>query len=91
MVTLRDEQEDRINVLVWVTVELNTDLESVTTELDQTQDRLMEAHERIHQLAAQLAGEMPPRAQENDPSFPAMSPLRKKLRYGEPGYRTCYL
>ena len=91
MVTLGDEQEDRVNVLVWVTVELNTDLESVTTELDQTQDRLMEAHERIPLLEAQFAGEAPSPAQENEPSFLGLSPLCKKLRYGEPGKRTHYL
>ena len=59
MVTLGDEGEDRINTLTRVTAALDTDLENVTSELDQTQDQLMDSHARIHQLEAQLAGRTP--------------------------------
>ena len=85
MVTLGDEGEDRINTLTRVTAALNTDLENVTSELDQTQDQLMDSHVRIRQLEAQLAGRAPPPPQEDEPSFPSLSPARKKRRIGEPG------
>ena len=84
VVTLGDEGEDHVNTLARVSAALNTDLENVTTELDLTQDRLMEAHERIRQLEAQLAGRAPLPAQEDEPNFFALSPPRKKLRLGEP-------
>ena len=57
--SLGDAGDDCINVLSRVTTVLNTDLESVTTELDETQDKLLEAHARIRQLEAQLAGRAP--------------------------------
>ena len=85
VVTLGDEGEDHVNTLARVSAALNTNLENITTELDLTQDRLMEAHERIRQLEAHLAGRAPPPAQEVEPNFLALSPPRKKLRLGEPG------
>ena len=60
--SLGDAGDDCINVLSRVTTALNADLESVTTELDETQDKLLEAHARIRQLKAQLAGRAPPLA-----------------------------
>ena len=60
--SLGDTGDDCINVLSRVTTVLNTDLESVTTELDETQDKLLEAHARIRQLEAQLAGRALPLA-----------------------------
>ena len=85
MVTLGDKGEDRINTLTQVTAALNTDLENVTSELDQTQDQLMDAHARIRQLEAQLAGRAPPPPQEDETNFPALSLPHKKRRLGEPG------
>ena len=81
--TLGGEEGRSVRVLARATAALNTDLEGVTTELVRTQDRLMEAHDRIRQLEAQLAGRAPPPAQEEEePPFPALSPPRKKLRFG---------
>ena len=60
VVTLGGAAKNRINVLAQVTATLNTDLECVTTELDETQDMLLDAHVRIRQLEAQLAGRAPP-------------------------------
>ena len=62
VMSLGDAGDDCINVLSRVTTVLNTDLESVTTELDETQDKLLEAHARIRQLEAQLAGRALPLA-----------------------------
>ncbi|RLN39348.1 uncharacterized protein C2845_PM01G43090 [Panicum miliaceum] len=85
VVTLGGDDEDRLNTLTRVTAALNTDLENVTTKLDQTQERLLEAHERIAELESQLAGMPPPPPQMNEPRFAALSPPRKKLLYGAPG------
>jgi len=82
VMTLGGEEGSSVSILARATAALNTDLEGVTTELVRTQDRLMEAHDRIRQLEAQLAGGAPPPAQEEEPPFPALSPLRKKLRFG---------
>ena len=67
VVTLGGAAENRINVLARVTAALNTNLECVTTELDETQDMLLDAHVRIRQLEAQLAGRAPPPPQEEMP------------------------
>ena len=81
--TLGCEEGSSTNVLARATAALNTDLEGVTTELVRTQDRLMEAHDRIHQLEAQLAGRAPPLAQEEEePPFPALSLPCKKHHFG---------
>ena len=79
------EEGSSVSILARATVALNTDLEGVTVELVRTQDRLMEAHDRIHQLEAQLAGRVPPPAQEEEeeePPFPALSPPCKKHHFG---------
>ena len=62
-------------------------MEHVTTKLDETQDRLREAYQRIRQLEAQLAGEAPPPVQKEEPPLPALSPQRKRLRFGDRGYQ----
>ena len=80
--TLGGEEGSSTNVLARATAALNTDLEGVTTELVRTQDRLTEAHDRIRQLEAQLAGRAPLPADEEEPPFLELSPPRKKLRYG---------
>ena len=80
--TLGGAKGSNINILARANAALNTDLEGVITELVHTQDRLMEAHDRIRQLEAQLVGRAPPPAQEEEPPFPALSPPRKKLHFG---------
>ncbi|CAO2146145.1 unnamed protein product [Urochloa humidicola] len=83
-VMLGNAGEDRINILARVVAALNTDHDNATTELSYTYHRLQDAHARIAQLEAQLAGQAPP---ENtiEISCPAESPPRKRLRYGESG------
>ena len=78
------EEGSSVSILARATAALNTDLEGVTVELVRTQDRLMEAHDKIHQFEAQLAGRAPPPAQEEEeePPFPALSPPCKKLCFG---------
>ena len=79
--TLGGEEGSSVNILAPATTALVTDLGGVTTELVHTQDKLMEAHDRIRQLEAQLAGRAPPPAEE-EPPFPALSPPCKKLCFG---------
>jgi len=79
---------------------LNGDLESTATELAQTHRQLLISRDRIVQLEAQVARleappqEAPPQEapqQEDDDDTlpcPALSPPRKRLRYGEPGAST---
>jgi hypothetical protein len=74
--------EDRLNTLAGVVAGLNTDLDSATLDLSRVHLELEDAHARIIALEAQLAGRNPP-----DVQVPAMalSPPRKRIRYGEPG------
>jgi hypothetical protein len=74
--------EDRLNTLAGVVAGLNTDLDSATLDLYRVHLELENAHARIAALEAQLQGLDPPEAQ--DPAM-ALSPPRKRLRYGEPG------
>ena len=52
--TLGEDEETRVNVTVRALAGVDTDLRSVVNQLDDTQDRLREAHNRIRQLEAQL-------------------------------------
>jgi hypothetical protein len=63
-------------------VGLNTDVDSATLGLSRVHLELEDAHTRITALEAQLQGRDPPEAQV---PVMALSPLRKRLRYGEPG------
>jgi hypothetical protein len=74
--------EDRLNTLAGVVAGLNTDLDSATLDLYRVHLELENAHARIAALEAQLQGLDPPEAQV--PAM-ALSPPRKRLRYGEPG------
>ena len=81
VVPLGDPEEVRLNVLAQVAAGLNTDLEGATAELDQTHEKLKEAYARIAQLEAERDGrELPERLAETP--CPAVSPPRKRLRYG---------
>ena len=62
--------------------DLNTDLDSATLDLSRVHLELENAHARIAALEAQLQGLDLPEAQV--PTV-ALSPPRKRLRYGEPG------
>jgi hypothetical protein len=73
--------EDRLNTLASVVAGLNTDLDSATLDLYRVHLELENAHARIAALEAQLQGLDPLEAQV--PTM-ALSPPRKRLRYGEP-------
>jgi hypothetical protein len=47
VVSLGEDGEDRINILVRVTAALNTDLEGITAEFDRTHEKLQEAQALI--------------------------------------------
>jgi hypothetical protein len=74
--------EDRLNTLAGVVAGLNIDLNSATLDLSRVQLELKDAHARIAALEAQLDGRNPPKVQV--PAM-ALSPPRKRIRYGEPG------
>jgi hypothetical protein len=73
--------EDRLNTLAGVVAGLNTDLDSATLDLSRVHLELEDAHARIAALEALLQGRDTPEAQV--PAM-ALSPPRKRLRYGEP-------
>jgi hypothetical protein len=75
-------REDHLNTLAGVVAGLNTDLDSATLDLSRVHLELEDAHARIAALEAQLQGRDPPEAQV--PAM-ALSPPRKRIRYGEPG------
>ena len=60
MVALGEDGEHRVSTLARVTAALNTDLECLTTEYEETHEKLREAQDRISQLEAQLTGQAPP-------------------------------
>jgi hypothetical protein len=73
--------EDRLNTLAGVVAGLNNNLDSATLDLSRVHLELEDAHARIAALEAQLQGRDPPEAQV--PAM-ALSPPRKRIRYGEP-------
>jgi hypothetical protein len=73
--------EDRLNTLAGVVAGLNTDLDSATLDLSRVHLELEDAHARIMSLEAQLDGRNPLEVQV---SAMALSPPRKRIRYGEP-------
>jgi hypothetical protein len=75
-------KEDRLNTLAGVVVGLNTDLDSATLDLSRVYLELEDAHTRIVALEAQLEGRNPSEVQV---AAMALSPPRKRIRYGEPG------
>jgi hypothetical protein len=72
--------EDRLKTLAGVVAGLNTDLDSATLDLSRVHLELEDAHARIASLEAQLQGRVPPEAEV---SAIALSPPRKRIRYGE--------
>jgi hypothetical protein len=75
-------REDCLNTLAGVMAGLNIDLDSATLDLSRVHLELEDAHARIVALEAQLQGRDTPEAQV--PTM-ALSPPRKRIRYGEPG------
>jgi hypothetical protein len=81
-IVLGGAREERLNTLAGVVVGLNTDLDSATLDLSKVHLELEDAHARIAALEAQLDGRNPPEVQV--PAM-ALSPPRKRIRYGESG------
>jgi hypothetical protein len=75
------DEEDRLNTLAGVVASLNTDLDSATLDLSRVHLELEDAHAKIAVLEAQPEERNPPEVQV--PAM-ALSPLRKRIRYGEP-------
>ena len=77
-----EAREDRLNTLVGVVIGHNTDLDSATLDLSRIHEEPEDAHARIAALEAQLDGR-----NSSEVQVPAMalSPPRKRIRYGEPG------
>jgi hypothetical protein len=71
--------DDRLDILARVTTTLNTDLEGATYELDRFHEELQNAHTRIAQLQAQLAGQQPP--EKAMPYSSTTSPPHKRIHY----------
>jgi hypothetical protein len=74
--------EDRLNTLASVVADLNTDLDSATLDLSRRHLELEDVHVGIAPLEALLQGRDPPEAQV---LAMALSPPRKRIRYGEHG------
>jgi hypothetical protein len=81
VVPLTGSEDPCLHTLTQVTAALNTDLEGVTSELEQTHDELKDAYARVAQLEAECDGREPP-VQPDETPFPAESPPRRRLRYG---------
>jgi hypothetical protein len=60
VVLLTGSEDPCLHTLAQVTAALNTDLEGVTSELEQTHDELKDAYARIAQLEAERDGREPP-------------------------------
>ena len=72
---------------------LNTDLDAAGAEIQEVKRKLQKTLREKAILEAQLRGdqELPPEY-DNDETveYRAESPPRKRVHYGEPGYRTHY-
>jgi hypothetical protein len=79
--------EDRLNTLASVVAGLNTGRDSATLDLSRVHLELEDAHARIAALEALLQGRDLPEAQV--PAM-ALSPPRKRIRYGSPDPSPCY-
>jgi hypothetical protein len=90
VVPLTGSEDPRLHTLAQVTAALNTNLEGVTSELEQTHGELKDAYARIAQLEAERDGREPP-VQRDETPFPAESPPRKRLCCGSPSATTSLL
>ena len=72
---------------------LSTDLDAAGVEQDEVKDELRRLHRRCQILEARQQGEQepPPLDEEEKEIRRASSPACKRVRYGEPVYRTRYL
>ena len=72
---------------------LSTDLDAAGVEQDEVKDELRRLRRRCQILEAHQRGEQeqPPLDDDEQEIRRANSPARKRIRYGEPGYRTHYL
>ena len=72
---------------------LSTDLDAAGVELDEVKDELRKLCRQYQILEARQQGEQEPSPLDNDEQEirRANSPARKRVCYGDPGYRTRYL
>ena len=71
---------------------LSTDLDAAGVELDEAKDDLKKLRRQNQILEARLQGvqEPPPLEDDDKEDHWACSPTRKRIDYGDPGYRTRY-
>jgi hypothetical protein len=73
---------------------LSTDLDAAGAEIQEVRRKLMKTIREKAILEARLRGdpELPPEYDSDEPmEYLLESPPRKRVHYGEPGYRTRYL
>jgi hypothetical protein len=73
---------------------LSTNLDAAESEIQEVKKKLRKTLREKAILEAQLRGdqELPPEYDRDESAdYRAKSPPRKRIHYGEPGYRTCYL
>ena len=72
---------------------ISTDLDAAGIELDVAKDDLRKLRHQNQILEARLQGVQEPPLLDDDGEEDhwASSPARKRVRYGDPGYRTRYL
>jgi hypothetical protein len=74
-------------------VALSTDLDAAGAEIQEVKRKMMKTIREKAILEARLRGDLElPSEYDNDESIEYLpeSPPRKRVHYGEPGYRTCY-
>jgi hypothetical protein len=72
---------------------LSTDLDAAGAEIQEVKRKLMKTIKEKAILEARLRGdpELPPEYDSDEPvEYLPESPPRKRIHYGEPGYRTRY-
>jgi hypothetical protein len=72
---------------------LSTDLDAVGAEIQEVKKKLMKTIREKEIMEARLRGDpvLPPEYDSDEPrEYLPKSPPRKRVHYGEPGYRTSY-
>ena len=88
-----EERNPAMDVAQEMVAALSTDLDAAGVELDEVKDELRRLRHRCQILEARQQGEQEPPPLDDDEQEirRANSPARKRVRYGDPGYRTRYL
>ena len=88
-----EERNPAMDVAQEMVATISTDLGAAGVELDEVKDELRRLRRRCQILEARQQGEQEPPPLDDDEQEirRANSPARKRVRYGDPGYRTRYL